>query len=232
MVPGADPPPRHRAAPSAACSSTATPATTMPKSCPATCRTPRLLFGDAPAERAWALAELDDLASLRRLRALRALAVAREIKARPAPRKTWPTTYLVPGTQTFYARSHWGDAGVWMVTQCPSTLDVDHMHPNAGNVVLSRGRDDVIVDPSPYGTLSTLTSNAPTVGRPTCRGLQRAFVVEREDEVPLVAADRFGDRRGRCDYADQYSSRSGRRRPEASAIWCWFRTPARAAALV
>ena len=29
--------------------------------------------------------------------------------------------------------------------------------------MISRGKDEVVVDPSPYGTFSTLTSNAPTV---------------------------------------------------------------------
>jgi hypothetical protein len=93
-----------------------------------------------------------------------------------------------------------------MVMQCSKTVDVDHMHANAGNVVLSRGRDDVIVDPSPYGTLSSLTGNAPTVEsahlpehyKPSQAwwSLKTGYAWARQTTSGIVAA--------RCDYADQY----------------------------
>lgn len=128
------------------------------------------------------------------------------IKPVPAPRASWPTWYLARGTSTLHARTRWDASAVWMVAQCTKTLDVDHFHPNAGNFVVSRGKDDLIVDPSPYGSLSTMTGNAPTVDSPQLpanyrpsqaywsvkTGFRWAFQTERG----VVAA--------RCDYADQY----------------------------
>jgi hypothetical protein len=80
-----------------------------------------------------------------------------------APRETWPTWYMSAATQTLYARTRWDDRAVWFVAECAPEFDMDHRHNDAGNFVLSRGRDDAVVDPSPYGSFSSLTSNAPTV---------------------------------------------------------------------
>ncbi|HEY1557400.1 MAG TPA: hypothetical protein VGF94_21340 [Kofleriaceae bacterium] len=122
------------------------------------------------------------------------------------PRSNWPTSYLAAGTGTLYARTRWDERAIWFVASCHATIPVDHRHPDAGNFVLSRGADDVIVDPSPYGTLSTLTSNAPTVASAQLpqdylpsQGYWSAktgwdFVTQRASGV--VAA--------RCDYSDQY----------------------------
>ncbi len=166
------------------------------------------LVGDAgPQVWAWAKDELAEL-SLRPKEwpLYEALAEARTVDRKPAPRASWPTTFLARGVGTFYARSEWGRDGVWMVAQCTATIDVDHLPANAGNFVLSRGRDDVIVDPSPYGTLSSLTSNAPTVESahlPEEYKPSQAFWSEktryawaRQTESGIIAA--------RCDYADQY----------------------------
>jgi hypothetical protein len=166
------------------------------------------LIGDAgPDVWAWAKDELIELGLRPKDWPLyEALAEARAVERKPVPRESWPTTFLARGIGTFYARSEWGPDGVWMVMQCTKTVDVDHMPANAGNFVVSRGRDDVIVDPSPYGSLSSLSSNAPTVesahlpedykpGQAYWSEKTR-YVWARQTESGIIAA--------RCDYADQY----------------------------
>jgi hypothetical protein len=122
------------------------------------------------------------------------------------PRATWPTWYYADGTGTLFARTRWDDRAIWFVTDCHGVIDTDHRHQDAGNFVLSRGKDDVIVDPSPYGTESTLTSNAPTVRsaqlpkdyQPSQAGwgskVGHDWVTQRKSGV--IAA--------RCDYSDAY----------------------------
>jgi uncharacterized protein (TIGR03382 family) len=128
------------------------------------------------------------------------------IKAVPVPRAAWPTWYVARGTSTLYARTRWDEQAVWTVMQCSRTLDVDHFQPNAGNFVISRGQDDLIVDPSPYGSLSTLTSNAPTVDSPQLPPTYRpgqAYWSERTGFRWAQQSQR-GVVTARCDYADQY----------------------------
>jgi hypothetical protein len=79
------------------------------------------------------------------------------------PRTSWPTFYRAAGTATVFARTGWDPHAIWFVANCARTSGLDHRGPNAGNFVLSRGAADLIVDPSPYGSLSTLTGNAPAV---------------------------------------------------------------------
>jgi MYXO-CTERM domain-containing protein len=166
-----------------------------------------IALGDAaPEDKRWARGELVRLRLVDRDWLLYdALAT---VGGRPTlpPRSAWPTWYVSANTGTLYARTRWDDAAVWFASECHATIDTDHRHPNTGNFVLSRGRDDVIVDPTPYGSRSTLTSNAPTVASahlpPEYIPSQGywgetsgyAFVTQRESGV--VAA--------RCDYADQY----------------------------
>jgi hypothetical protein len=124
----------------------------------------------------------------------------------PLPRPAWPTWYISAATSTVYARTRWDDRAIWFVAECNKALDVDHHHPDAGNFVLSRGKDDVIVDPSPYGTQSTLTSNAPTVASAHLPadyipsqgfwGVQTGWDWATQRKSGVVAA--------RCDYSDQY----------------------------
>lgn len=118
----------------------------------------------------------------------------------------WPTSYYAAGISAFYARTSWAKHGVWMATICPPQYDADHLPPSAGNLMITRGVDEVLVDPSPYGSLSTLTSNAPTVDsrqqvpkyRPSQApwGETTHFVWAVEMASGVVAT--------RCDYADQY----------------------------
>jgi hypothetical protein len=157
----------------------------------------------------WAMAELLRLGLLGQqpdFQLFSSLAEAERVAPADFPRAGSPKTYLAPGTSILYARSSWSTGAVWFVTPCSGTIDVDHTHANAGSFVLSRGSDDLIVDPSPYGTLSSLTSNAPTVVSENFPaeylpsqafwGRKTGFRWIRTPKNGLVAA--------RCDYADQY----------------------------
>ena len=169
-----------------------------------------VVAGPAPLEaKQWAMAELVRLNLLgdqADFQLFSTLAEAERVPAVEFPREKSPRTYLAAGTSILYARSSWSPRGIWFVTPCSGAIDVDHAHPNAGSFVLSRGSDEIIVDPSPYGTLSSLTSNAPTVlsdnfppdYRPSQAfwGLQTGFRWIKTPESGLIAA--------RCDYADQY----------------------------
>src|SRR6185295_14730306 len=57
----------------------------------------------------------------------------------------------------------WNKDAYFAVFTSPPRQVADHQHLDAGNFVFTRGGDPLIVDPSPYGTRSTLTGNAPTV---------------------------------------------------------------------
>ena len=169
-----------------------------------------VIAGPAPLEaKQWAEAEMRRLHLYDDVKAFPlfpALAEAARVKPVEVPRSTLPLHYVAEGTGTLYARTGWSADSIWFVVQCSRTRDVDHAHPNAGNFALSRGRDAVIVDPSPYGTLSSLTSNAPTV----------ESSVLPDNYVPSQAywSQRTGFRTLeqlsggllviRCDYADQY----------------------------
>ncbi len=119
----------------------------------------------------------------------------------------WPTAYFATGVGSFYARTTWARDGVWLATTCTAiSPDDDHNPANAGNFVLTRGVDEVIVDPSPYGSLSSLTSNAPTVDSkqhlPNYRPSQAPWGETTHFEWALQTAT--GVVVSRCDYADQY----------------------------
>lgn len=157
----------------------------------------------------WARAEMDRLrlaGSDQSFLVFEALADARGAKPKPFPREATPTYYLAKGNGALFARSSWSPAASWMATQCTKKIDVDHLPANAGNFVLARGGDELVVDPSPYGSLSSLTSNAPTVESaqlPADYKPSQAYWSEktgyawaRQTESAIVAA--------RCDYADQY----------------------------
>jgi hypothetical protein len=122
------------------------------------------------------------------------------------PRQTWPTWYFADGTGSLYARTRWDDRAIWFVTNCHGFIDTDHRHNDAGNFVLSRGKDDVIVDPSPYGSESTLTSNAPTV---RSAQLPKDYQPSQAAWGTRVGHDWVTQRKSgviaaRCDYSDAY----------------------------
>ncbi len=166
-----------------------------------------IALGDAAAEdRRWARGELG------RLRIVDgdfllydALAAIGDPPAL-VPRATWPTWYMSPNSGTIYARTRWDERAVWFVAECQYAIDVDHRHPNAGSFVLSRGKDDVIVDPSPYGSLSTMTTNAPTVASAQLPSnyIPSQGVWSEKTRWTWATKTRSGVVAARCDYADQY----------------------------
>jgi hypothetical protein len=162
----------------------------------------------APMEfRSYAVAEMDRLKmETRDFPLYDALGRGVGIKPVPIPRASWPTWYLARGTSTLHARTRWDASAVWMVVQCSKTLNVDHFQPNAGNFVVSRGKDDLIVDPSPYGSLSTLTGNAPTVDSPQLPPNYRPSQAYWSEKTGFHWAHQTqrGVVAARCDYADQY----------------------------
>lgn len=135
-----------------------------------------------------------------------ALAAARDVRPSDLDDKTLGTSYLARGSGNWYVRTRSDDNAIWTVWQCVQTLNVDHAPANAGNLVLSRGRDDVLVDPSPYGTLSTLTSNAPTVESKLLPPDYRPGQGYWSERTRWTARRQFvgGAAMARCDYADAY----------------------------
>ncbi|HTJ47641.1 MAG TPA: MYXO-CTERM sorting domain-containing protein [Kofleriaceae bacterium] len=123
----------------------------------------------------------------------------------PTDSATW---FYAPGSRTLYARTDWAKTGVWMTTQCAAQRVPDHMWVNAGDVVLTRGSDHLIVDPTPYGAFSTLTGNAPTVpsnNLPTdYRPSQGSWGTDQTVDFKWARQTQSGVIAARCDYAGQY----------------------------
>jgi uncharacterized protein (TIGR03382 family) len=163
-------------------------------------------LGDAsPRTRRWAKGELsrlklDDQDSL----LYDALATVGEPPVL-VPRASWPTFYRAAGTATVFARTGWDPHAIWFVATCARAA-TDHRGPNAGNFVLSRGAADLIVDPSPYGSLSTLTGNAPTVRSAQLPGpyqpSQGAWGAAVHWQWAMQTAG--GVVAARCDYSDAF----------------------------
>jgi hypothetical protein len=173
-----------------------------------------VLVGPAPLQaQQWARAEIDRIGEFEsddlKYVLYSALAEARDAKAVPYPRESMGTAYFAPGTSIIYARSGWDKGAVWFAAFCSSTIDVDHLPPNAGNFVLSRGRDHAIVDPSPYGSLSSLTSNAPGIeatGQPDGYVPSQTFW-SKDTGFRWKLGLPGGALVARCDYADQWRFR-------------------------
>ncbi len=148
------------------------------------------------------------------------LAVAEGATAAAIDRSQLPRGYLAAGAGNFYGRTGWDTSAAWFVSQCKGTM-VDHQHPNAGNIILSRGADELLVDPGPYGSLSTLTGNAPTVSQPhfasSYQPSQGAWGDGIDDNpFPLEESTRFlwtkitdsNVQATRCDYLGQFRFQS------------------------
>ncbi|MEP6859261.1 MAG: hypothetical protein ABJE66_01490 [Deltaproteobacteria bacterium] len=122
------------------------------------------------------------------------------------PRASWPTWYVATAVRTLFARTSWNPDAVWFVAECAPWLDVDHHVPNAGDFALSRGKDDVIVDPSPYGSQSTLTTNAPTIRNPKFPQEYQPSQGYWSEKTGwnMLTQRASGIVAGRCDYADQF----------------------------
>jgi hypothetical protein len=166
-----------------------------------------IAFGDAtPEDKRWARGELARLKLADRDWFLYDALAAVGDKPTLPPRSAWPTWYLAANTGTLYTRTRWDESAIWFVAECSKTLDTDHRHRSAGNFVLSRGRDDVIVDPSPYGSQSTLTSNAPTVasGQLPADYIPSQGAWSDKTGYDFVTQRASGVVAARCDYADAY----------------------------
>src|SRR5580698_4971962 len=82
---------------------------------------------------------------------------------------------------------------------------MDHRHSDAGNFVVSRGKDDVVVDPSPYGSFSSLTSNAPAIRSPqTPKDIQPSQGPYGGGSWRYAAQTASGVVAARCDYTDRF----------------------------
>jgi len=166
-----------------------------------------IALGDArPEDNAWARGELLRLRLVDKDYFLYdALAAVGDRPVAP-PRPAWPTWYVSANTGTLYTRTRWDERAVWFAAECHSAIKTDHRHANAGTFALSRGADDVIVDPTPYGSQSTLTTNAPTVASsqmpPTYIPSQGLW----GDSVgyDFITSRASGVVAARCNYADAY----------------------------
>ena len=71
--------------------------------------------------------------------------------------------YVASGTRRLYMRSGWEPTASWAEFQSSPHKVPDHEHADASNLTFYRGADALVIDPSPYGSLSTLTGNSLTV---------------------------------------------------------------------
>ena len=169
-----------------------------------------IALGDAtPSDRKWARGEIARLQLTDTNYLLYDALAAVGDPGEPVPRTGWPTWYLAPETGTLFTRTSWDEHAIWFVAACAHTSNVDHRGPNAGNFVLSRGAADLIVDPSPYGSLSTLTGNAPTVVSKQFQRYIPKYLPSQgawgEDVAwQWATKTRGGVVAARCDYADAY----------------------------
>jgi len=135
-----------------------------------------------------------------------ALAAARTGASSDLPSDA-PTNHLASGTGNWYLRGNHTPATIWGVFQCSHRLVADHQHNDAGNFVLTRDGDDLVVDPSPYGTVSTLSSNAPAVDSnslPDGYSPSQGFW-GKATKLAWARQSSSGVAAARCDYADQFS---------------------------
>jgi len=166
------------------------------------------LGGASPDDKRWAKAEIARLGLHDRDMLLDHTLAAIGDPAAPVPRTSWPTWYQAAATGTLFARTAWDEHAIWFVAECAQSAE-DHHGPNAGNFALSRGAADLIVDPSPYGSLSTLTGNAPTV---RSKQMGPNYVPSqagwgRDIAWRWATKTRGGVVAARCDYADAFSYR-------------------------
>ncbi len=171
-----------------------------------------VLVGPAgDAAKSWARAELATPEILERhyFKFLEALAEADDGPTVAYP-KDAATAWTAKSTRTVFARSSWDPHAVWGAFTCGPRLVEDHQHVNAGNWVMSRGGDYLVVDPTPYGSLSTLNGNAPAVdsivaGRSPS---QQWSLLGRKTDLVWTRAATGNIVAARGDYADQFSGLS------------------------
>jgi hypothetical protein len=116
-----------------------------------------------------------------------------------------PLWYLAKGTRNVYARSSFAKDALFAVFTSAPRVVPDHQHMDASNFVLSRGGDQLIVDPSPYGSRSSLTGNAVTVdsliSNSEYRPSQTAW---SEADLPWARGTQSGVVAARSDFAKAF----------------------------
>lgn len=134
-------------------------------------------------------------------------AIASGVTAKDFDAEKRPLWYLARGTRRVYARSGFSDANApWSVFASGGARVPDHDHFDSGNFVLSRGSDYLIVDPSAYGSRSTLPSNAPTVTADSVVGSYKPSQTPwSEADLPWARGVESGVCAARSDYAKAFN---------------------------
>jgi MYXO-CTERM domain-containing protein len=130
------------------------------------------LMGDTSDQAAgWAKSMLADVFhNPARTSVWSALADTRVVTAVDPTKASLPLWYVAKGPRNLYVRSSWNADAFWAVFTSSPRLVADHQHPDATNFVFVRGKDALVVDPSPYANRSSLTSNALTVDSDVATG--------------------------------------------------------------
>jgi len=116
-----------------------------------------------------------------------------------------PLWYLAKGTRNVYMRSSFDPSAFWAVFTSAPRVVPDHQHADASNFVLSRGADHLIVDPSPYGTQSTLTSNAIAIDSPIANAEYRPSQTGWSlADLPWARGTKGGVVAARSDFAQAF----------------------------
>jgi hypothetical protein len=116
------------------------------------------------------------------------------------------TWYLARGLRNLYVRSSWDPSAFWAVFSSAPNLTPDHQHFNASSFVLTRGSDDLIVDPSPYGSRSTLNSNAVTANSTVVIGSYAPSQTPwSQAELLWARAGKSGVTAARSDFAKAFN---------------------------
>ncbi len=135
-----------------------------------------------------------------------ALAEARGA-TRMDPHAGFGLAYLAKGTRNLYARTSWDKDAVFAVFTSAPRLVPDHQHADASNFVLYRGKDRLIVDPSPYGSRSSLTGNAITVDSKTVPdAYQPSQSPYAHADLPWARATASGVVAARADFAAAFGN--------------------------
>ncbi len=172
-----------------------------------------MLAGKSPTSAAWgaslladgALGEIDECLACEALAESRNAAPVDYVSTKPA------TFYLARGTRNLYARSSWDAEAFWTVFSSAPRLGPDHQHIDASNFAFARGADHLIVDPSPYGSLSTLTSNAITVDSKTVGAdYQPGQSAQSQAELPWARGFESGVVAARAELSKAFISKEGK----------------------
>ena len=152
-----------------------------------------------------------------------ALAEARGAKPVDFAATRQPLFYVARGTRKVYARSGWDANAMWAVLVSSPKFGVDHQHLDASNFVFSRGADPLIADPSPYGSLSTLTSNAISVDSRSVQSNYRPSQSPKSSaDLPWARATESGTVAARSDFSGAFNGDAPTDVPLARRDWVFL----------